>query len=84
MNDNCPKCNVTLIGDPIPEKDREFFGNSTHFRREIGMEYPEFYDGTVEWRCPDCKHLWNAFSGKLGEGFARKLAIYKKNEGIEE
>lgn len=53
--DNCPACGVSLIGEPIPEKDREFFGGETHFGREIGI-YDERTDRTVAWECPDCKH----------------------------
>lgn len=56
--DNCPKCGVSLIGDPIPEMYLIHYGGSTHWRREIGLEYPELYDGVWEWQCPDCDHTW--------------------------
>lgn len=62
---NCPHCNSSLIGDPIPTEDREFFGNRTNFRREIGIEYPEKYDGVWEWMCPDCKGKWDSEVKKL-------------------
>ena len=56
--DNCPKCNASLIGDPIPKKSQKFFGGKTHFRREIGYEFPELYDGVWYFKCPECPHTW--------------------------
>lgn len=35
--DTCPKCGANMMGDPIPEEDRRFFGD-THFKRWIGVE----------------------------------------------
>jgi len=61
-HDNCPNCNVSLIGAPIPEKDRHWFGNATHFKREIGIEYQGLYDGILSYRCPDCGHEWPRFT----------------------
>lgn len=55
--DNCPKCNVSLIGDPIPDDIKEHY-SATHWRREIGVEIPELYDGVWYWKCPDCGHGW--------------------------
>lgn len=51
--DNCPHCKVSLIGEPIPEADREVFGSATHFRREIGI-YSLEEDRCVHNQCPDC------------------------------
>jgi hypothetical protein len=72
---NCPHCGVILIGDPIPEelnkpytyqgKTYKPYGDSTHWRREIGIEYPEKYDGVWEWMCPDCKGVWPSAVGRL-------------------
>lgn len=58
--DNCPKCGVSLQGDPIPEEEQHLFG-ATHFRREIGLEDPMLYDGIAWWQCPDCQHIWKRF-----------------------
>lgn len=55
--DNCPHCGTSLIGDPIPDNIRQYY-HGTHWRREIGMEYPEKYDGIWEWKCPDCSGVW--------------------------
>lgn len=55
--DNCPHCNANLNGDPIPENIRQNY-SGTHWRREMGWEYPEKYDGVWEWECPDCKGRW--------------------------
>lgn len=64
--DNCPHCNVSLIGNPIPKELAEFYQEgTTHYKREIGIEYPEKYDGVWEWRCPDCKGTWPAEIQKL-------------------
>lgn len=58
--DNCPKCNISLIGEEIPEKDKRHF-SSTHFRKEIGIEDPMVYDGVSWYMCPDCRHVWKRF-----------------------
>ncbi len=50
----CPQCGASWIDSPIPEKDREHFGNATHFKREIGVEIQGKYDGADHWLCPDC------------------------------
>ena len=58
--DNCPSCEVSLIGDPIPEDIVEHY-SGTHWRREIGIEDPKQYDGVLWWKCPDCEHVWKRF-----------------------
>lgn len=63
--DNCPNCKVSLIGKPIPENIRHYYGDSTHWRRDIAIEYPEKYDGVWEYMCPDCKHTWPSEVAKL-------------------
>jgi len=73
--DNCPHCGVSLDGGPIPEelnKPYEYqgeidypYGKDARWRREIGMEYPEKYDGIWEWKCPDCKKTWPSEVQKL-------------------
>ena len=62
---NCPHCNASLIGEKIPKNIRHHYGDSTHFKREIGMVYPEKYDGVWEWKCPDCKKTWPSEVAKL-------------------
>ena len=62
--DNCPHCNANLNGDPIPAGLAANY-SGTHWRREIGMEYPEKYDGVWEWMCPDCKGTWPSEVAKL-------------------
>jgi len=69
--DNCPKCGVSLIGDPIPEDIVEHYAG-THWRREIGIEVRGVYDGVLFWRCPDCEHEWDRFTGKLGKDMKRR------------
>lgn len=57
MRNECPKCKSSWIGEEIPEEHREeYYGGSTHFKREIGIDGGQIgiYDGTVAVRCPDC------------------------------
>lgn len=51
----CPHCGVSLIGEPIPEDQLKYYGNRTHWRREIGIVEN---DRVVEWQCPDCGGTW--------------------------
>lgn len=55
--DNCPHCNASLNGDPIPEELSGHY-SGTHWRREMGWEDSDKYDGVWEWECPDCKGRW--------------------------
>jgi len=61
----CPHCSSDLRGREIPEKDRYLFGNYTHFSRKVGLEIPEKYDGISYWFCPECKTVWDRFTGKV-------------------
>lgn len=56
--DNCPHCGVSLIGDPIPKELEHHYKPPFFWRRDIGIEYPEKYDGVWEYMCPDCKGTW--------------------------
>jgi len=49
----CPHCKANLVGDPIPEHDRESFGNKTHFRRIIAVVDRDL-DRCIHHQCPDC------------------------------
>lgn len=51
--DHCPSCGTDLRGEPIPEADREHYGEATHYRRVIAI-YSRERDRTEGWRCPDC------------------------------
>ena len=53
----CPKCRASMMGEPIPEKDREVFGGVEWFSRVIGFTDPD-KDGAWRWECPDCGHEW--------------------------
>lgn len=61
--DHCPKCQTTLRGDPIPEKDQEAFGGKTHFYRAYTVIDLERDIATAEM-CPDCGFRWKI---KYGE-----------------
>jgi hypothetical protein len=65
--DNCPHCGASLIGDEIPEEMREHYSPPYHWRREIGVEHSEIYDGIYYWMCPDCKGEWGGYRA-LGKG----------------
>jgi len=60
----CPHCNADLHGDKIPEEDRESFGGKEYFSRLIGIE-DATYDGISYWCCPDCKVVWDRFTGRI-------------------
>ena len=63
--DECPNCGVSLQGEPIPQESvaRGLYGDSTHWRREIGCEVPGVYDGVLYWMCPDCEMAWPRWFG---------------------
>ncbi len=63
MIDNCPHCGVSLLGAPIPQasRDKGYYGDATHFRRELGVEIAGVYDGVLYWTCPDCGGRWHRF-----------------------
>lgn len=58
--DKCPHCSSDLRGEPIPEHLHKYYDAPYYWRREIGIEYPDKYDGIWEWRCPDCLGTWPA------------------------
>lgn len=60
---HCPKCNADFKGEEIPEKDREMFGNNTHFSRLIGI-YDMYKDMATQHKCPDCGYIWDRFEEK--------------------
>ena len=53
----CPLCGVSLIGDLIPERSREFYGNATHFSQVVSV-YSLRQDRIVAWACPACDGQW--------------------------
>lgn len=57
--DNCPKCGVSFIGEPIPEHLRQHCGG-THWRLEIAIDggYAGIYDGIVAIMCYACSHTF--------------------------
>lgn len=55
--ETCPHCSSDLRGEPLPEKNREHYGNATHFSRVIAVTHPG-EDYARDWRCPDCGHTW--------------------------
>lgn len=71
---NCPHCNANLRGEPIPEQDRKYFGDATHFERQIGVEVWGVYDGILYWRCPDCGGHWHRWAE--GTDLRRKAEPY--------
>jgi predicted RNA-binding Zn-ribbon protein involved in translation (DUF1610 family) len=59
--DNCPHCGTNLIGQAISKESQVYYGNATHYRREIGVEIRGVYDGVLFWECPECGHAWHRF-----------------------
>jgi len=67
---SCPHCKVSLLDISIPQEyiDKgDYAPTTTHYKREIGIEYPEKYDGVWHFMCPDCKGTWGGREAlKLG------------------
>ena len=61
--DNCPHCGVSLIGEPLSARAYASgaFGETTHYRREVGNEVYGAFDGVLFWECPDCGGTWQRF-----------------------
>lgn len=55
---NCPHCNISLLGKPIPDKYLKHYGGAKYYKLEIGVEVPEYYDGVYYYKCPDCGGTW--------------------------
>ena len=60
---NCPHCGVSLLGEKIPDNIANNYPG-THWKREIGIEVPEGYDGVYYFKCPDCEGEWGG-AGEL-------------------
>jgi hypothetical protein len=60
----CPECGSDWRGHEIPHSARQSYGNATHFSRLIGVEVRQLYDGVYYWQCPDCKMMWNRWTGQ--------------------
>lgn len=60
--ENCPHCKVSLLGETISQEllDTGYY-YGTHWKREIGVEIPEKYDGIYYYFCPDCKGEWGGY-----------------------
>lgn len=80
IKDNCPKCNTSFIGDPIPEYIVHHY-SGTHWRREIGIDagYMGLYDGIVAYLCPDCKHEFPIGDSALAMDLFRRYKDKIKN-----
>lgn len=61
---NCPHCKASLLSNPIPEEER-MYHSGNYFKREIGIEYPEKYDGVWHFECPDCKGKFGGVEGVI-------------------
>lgn len=65
MIEQCPHCDKSLQGEPIPASDlmKGYYGKwdgvtPQFFSRKIGVEIPERYDGVAYWACPFCGGTW--------------------------
>jgi protein-disulfide isomerase len=79
---NCPHCNINLIDKPIPQEyiDKGYYGNNTHYKREIGIDgsYLGIYDGIVAFQCPDCKKTWPRDNSKWAMDLYSKYRLAQK------
>ena len=70
--DQCPHCQASLVGEPIPEDILHLFNPldwdptapppTTHFRKEVGINHPGTYDGALYYACWKCGGAWNRWS----------------------
>jgi len=83
--DNCPKCNVSFIGDPIPDNIKKHY-SGTHWRRDIGIDggYIGIYDGIVAFKCPDCNHEFPRDNSGWAKSLFEKYQKVCNGEEIEE
>lgn len=58
----CEKCGTCLIGNPIPKRDKSFFGDLTHFSRAIPVAKDESLPTlATHYECPVCGHQVSMF-----------------------
>lgn len=50
--------------EEIEEEVKMYYRPPYRWGREIGVEIIGDYDGISYWKCPDCKTLFNRFTGK--------------------
>lgn len=86
--DHCPHCGVSLLGDPIPEEYRAYYGSTTHYRREIMIEIPEVYDGGLYFQCKDCGGAWhrwdeNAWQHAKAEPFIQHANRERRQHDVQ-
>lgn len=62
MPHNCPHCEISLLGEEIPDESKPFYAGN-FFKKEIGVEIPELYDGDWYYRCPECGGEWGGVRG---------------------
>ena len=74
--DNCPNCQKSFQGSPIPDNIRHHYGDSTHWRLEIGIDGGRMgiYDGLVAYQCPFCSH---EFARNSSEWALKLFKAYK-------
>jgi hypothetical protein len=79
----CPHCAASLIGDPIPQEyiDKGYYGEATHWRREIGHEISGVYDGVLFWSCPDCGKAWERWTAPGWRSREAAKAVKEFNGG---
>lgn len=57
--DQCPFCEESLQGEPIPEESRHLYGGKTHYSLRITVQITGVYDGGLYYQCPSCGFAWN-------------------------
>lgn len=58
MEDECPECGGTWIGEPIPEHQQDLFGGAKFYRKVMGL-YDHNKDMVTQYLCPHCDTLFN-------------------------
>jgi hypothetical protein len=82
--ENCPKCNSSWIGEPIPQEYLENY-SGTHWKREIGIDggYMGIYDGLVALLCPDCGEYSPVSDHRIHLEMFNKFMNYNKANEVK-
>jgi DNA-directed RNA polymerase subunit RPC12/RpoP len=68
---NCPHCNTSLLDKEIPENVKNHYSGN-YYKREIGIEIPEKYDGIYYYMCPDCNGTFGGYKDVIEKYFKVK------------
>ena len=77
----CPNCGNGLVGEPIPEEEREHFGGKTTFTRLVSVNDRQL-DRQIGYCCPFCWKQWNEHGVNLATmpGVEKRASVLFHND----